>query len=218
LEVIAKKYNLKIIYDGAHAFGTKYKERSVFNYGDISTLSFHATKLFHTIEGGGIVTSHEDLNNKISHLRNFGHDGFDNFDGAGINGKNSEFHAAMGLCNLESIDSIIGRRKTLSQYYDTKLSGKNLIKPQLTPGTTYNYAYYPVIFKNEEELLKSMNRLKDKKISTRRYFYPSLNILPYINRDNNSCPISEDISKRVLCLPLFFDLTEEQIDFICQII
>jgi dTDP-4-amino-4,6-dideoxygalactose transaminase len=212
LALVAKKYNLKIIYDGAHAFGTQYKGQSIFNYGDISTLSFHATKLFHTIEGGGVVSSNDHLNEKMSHLGNFGHIGFEKFDGVGINGKNSEFHAAMGLCNLEAVDSILDRRKYLSQYYDDKLKGHNLLKPKITPGTTYNYAYYPVIFKSEDELLKIMKRLTDKNIGTRRYFNPSLNTLNYVK--NSVCEISEDISRRVLCLPIYHDLNEGDIDSI----
>ncbi len=214
LGAIAKKHDLKIIYDGAHAFGTRYNEQSIFNYGDISTLSFHATKLFHTVEGGGVVTSSDDIDDKMNRMRNFGHAGPEKFEGVGINGKNSEFHAAMGLCNLVSIDSIIEKRKYLSQIYDAKLSGSNLLKPRLTEGTTYNYAYYPVIFRNEDELLKTMNRLADKNIGTRRYFYPSLNTLDYVN--NTTCKVSEDISRRVLCLPLYFELTKEDIDYICQ--
>lgn len=118
---IAEKHNLKVIYDAAHCFGTKYKGKSVFEYGDVSTTSFHATKLFHTIEGGAVFTQDPEVLKKMAYMRNFGHNGPEAFFGIGINGKNSEFHAAMGLCNFNYIDAILEKRKKDSLYYDEKL-------------------------------------------------------------------------------------------------
>ncbi|MBE0685043.1 MAG: DegT/DnrJ/EryC1/StrS family aminotransferase, partial [Anaerolineaceae bacterium] len=118
---IAQRHNIKVIYDAAHAFGVRFKEKSLVSYGDTSTLSFHATKLFHTVEGGAIITQDDEIANRISYMRNFGHKGQEDFWGLGINGKNSEFHAAMGLCNLNHISSIIERRKQVSEWYDDLL-------------------------------------------------------------------------------------------------
>jgi len=216
IEEIAKKHNLKVIYDGAHCFGTKFKGRSLFEYGDITTTSFHATKVFHTIEGGAVVTRDPDLLKRMALLRNFGHTSPITFESAGINGKNSEFHAAMGLCNLNHIDAILASRKRQSELYDSWLFKTVLQKPIIAPGTDYNYSYYPIIFPTEEILLKAMESLESNWIYTRRYFYPSLNHLNYVS--SVPCPVAESVSSRVLCLPLYFDLTAEEIDFICRLI
>jgi dTDP-4-amino-4,6-dideoxygalactose transaminase len=216
IEKIARRNNLKIIYDGAHAFGVTYKGRSIFEWGDISTCSFHATKLYHTIEGGLVVSPDADVTKQLAYLRNFGHDGFDRFAMLCINGKNSEFHAAMGLVNLKYVDGIINTRKILSQHYDKMLNGR-LLRPELAADTVYNYAYYPVIFNSEEALLKAFKTLNENSISPRRYFYPSLETLPYVN-EKVRCKQAEDISKRILCLPLYDTLEEQDIDRICSII
>ncbi len=219
LETIAKKHNLKIIYDAAHAFGVTHNGKSLLNYGDISTLSFHATKLFHTVEGGAIITNDDALAHTIGYMRNFGHKGQEDFWGIGINGKGSEFHAAMGLCMYPHIESIISTRKTLSENYDKNFTdlGVVLKRPQLDMNTNYNYAYYPVVFESEEHLLMAKDSLNAAYIYPRRYFYPSLNTLGYL-KQRVSLPVSEDIASRVLCLPLYHDLTIDNIKRICTII
>lgn len=216
IEAIAKKHNLKVIYDAAHAFGTTYKNQSLLNCGDISTLSTHATKLFHTIEGGAVVTKQPELLKKLAFLRNFGHDGPDKFNGVGINGKNSEFHAAMGLVNLTHVDKILAKRKTDSELYDKWLLNKGITRPVIPADTSYNYAYYPIIFNSEKQTLIVFNELQKHEIFTRRYFYPSLSSLEYVN--GNETPVCNDIAKRVLCLPLYYDLSQQEIDMICRLI
>ncbi|MFN8673302.1 MAG: DegT/DnrJ/EryC1/StrS family aminotransferase [Candidatus Sericytochromatia bacterium] len=216
IERLALKYNLKVIYDGAHSFGVKFKKKALLEYGDISTLSFHATKLFHTVEGGALITKSEDIFHKISYLMNFGHKGKEDFFGIGINAKNSEFHAAMGLCNIKYITQIIESRKKITELYDHLLLNKKLYKPRLRDDTEYNYSYYPIIFENEISLLKAQENLNNNNIFPRRYFYPSLNKLNYVKKQNT--PISEDISKRILCLPLYSELNKNDIKKIAEII
>jgi dTDP-4-amino-4,6-dideoxygalactose transaminase len=216
ISTIAQKHNLKVIYDAAHCFGTKYKGKSVFEYGDISTTSFHATKVFHTIEGGAVFTDSAELTKKMSYLLNFGHNGPDTFAEVGINGKNSEFHAAMGLTNLKSIAAILKTRKEQSEYYNSRLKTLNVGKIKINPLCEFNYAYYPIIFKTEKELLKNLENLNAHRIYPRRYFNPSLNKLPYVTY--KEMPVSEDISTRVLCLPLYFDLSVEEMDLICRVL
>jgi dTDP-4-amino-4,6-dideoxygalactose transaminase len=216
IEKIAKKHHLKVIYDAAHCFGTTYKGKSIFEFGDISTTSFHATKLFHTVEGGAVFTKNADLLKKMSFLRNFGHDGYEKFSDIGINGKNSEFHAAMGLVNLKYIDEILINRRKLSMYYNDALVNLKCIKPTLIHDSQYNYSYYPVVLESEEITLKMIQVLNDNWIYPRRYFYPNLSKMSYIE-DNFVLPITESISKRVLCLPLFHSLSKEEIDLIARI-
>jgi dTDP-4-amino-4,6-dideoxygalactose transaminase len=219
IEEIAKKRNVKVIYDAAHAFGVEHKQKSLLNYGDISTLSFHATKLFHTVEGGGITTNDDELAHRIAYMRNFGHKGQEEFWGLGINGKSSEFHAAMGLCVFPHLKDIIARRKHLTELYDNhfKRLGLALQRPKIPSGTTYNYAYYPVLFKDERQLTSVRDSLNANYIYPRRYFYPSLHHLPYINKEY-TLEISESVSRRVLCLPLYHDLPDEIVKRICTII
>ncbi len=216
IEKIASKYNLKVIYDAAHCFGTKYKGKSVFEYGDISTTSFHATKIFHTVEGGAVITKSAELIKKMSYLRNFGHNGPDKFDGCGINAKNSEVHAAMGLCNLNYVNQILESRKTQSFQYDSALSKLKIQKLKIQSDSHFNFAYYPILFDDEETLMKSIKALNDNLIYPRRYFYPSLNMLNYVEK--STMENSESIAKRILCLPLYFDLTKEDIDLIAGIL
>ncbi len=217
IEKIAKKYNLKVIYDAAHCFGVKYKGQSLLNYGDISTLSFHATKLFHTGEGGGIVVNDKELFHKVFYMHNFGHNGPEDFFGIGINGKSSEIHAALGLCVLPNIEEIIAKRKEISLLYDELLlKNSSLRRPQIPEQTEYNYSYYPILFDSEEKLLDVQKRLNDNNIFPRRYFYPSLNTLKYTK--SFSCPVSENISTRVLCLPLYYDLDLSDVEKIGKLI
>ena len=216
IEQIAKSHNLKVIYDAAHCFGVKYKNQSIFNYGDISTCSFHATKLFHTAEGGAIFCKDEALRHKLFYSHNFGHDGPVNFFGLGINGKISELHAAMGLSVLPYVSSIINSRKKIIEIYNSCLKFRNFRNMLLRNELEWNYSYYPIIFNNEDDLLNIQNKLNQNNIFPRRYFYPSLNKLPFVTA--SSKPISEKISSSILCLPLFFDLSERDQIKICQII
>lgn len=217
IENIANNYGLKVIYDAAHCFGVEYNKKSIVNYGDISTLSFHATKLFQTIEGGAIITQDQELAKKISYMRNFGHDGQEKFFGIGINGKNSEFHAAMGLCNLPEVQNIIQQRKKLCDLYDSFLFvGDEISRPQIRENTKYNYGYYPILLKDEKTLLAVQKQLNKNNIFPRRYFYPSLTTLPYVEKFNT--PIATDISSRVLCLPLYDTLSSENVKKISYLI
>lgn len=217
IERIAKKHNLKVIYDGAHAFGVQVNGKSIFEYGDISTCSLHATKLYHSIEGGLLITKDPLLLKKLASIRNFGISGFDSFDGLGLNGKNSEFHAAMGLANLKYIEEIAKKRKTLTERYDGKLKSLKARRPIWKSNSENNASYYPIIFDTEELVLLCKKYLEDNGIGTRRYFYPSLaNALPYLEPQH--FPITDDIAKRMLCLPLFYDLTFEEVDLICRLL
>lgn len=213
---IAQRHNLKVIYDAAHAFGTKYKGKSLLSYGDISTCSFHSTKLFHTVEGGSVTTPNPEILKRMALMRNFGHISATEFGDVGINGKNSEFHAAMGLCNLKYIQKIMDVRRTQSECYINNLNGLPVKFQQILPQTDYNYAYFPVIFESESKLLKLLAQLNLNSIFPRRYFYPSLSELPYIHEQ--SAPIAEDVSRRVLCLPLYHTLAIEEIGMICRLI
>lgn len=217
IDEIAKKHNLKVIYDAAHAFGVNINGRSLFEYGDISTCSLHATKLYHTGEGGFVVTKDSKLLKKLASIRNFGFAGTEAFDELGINAKNSEFHAAMGLANFPYLESIHSKRKELTERYDLKLDGFKAVKPIWHSDANKNYAYYPIVFETEEAMLKAMNYLKGREIFTRRYFYPSLAaVLPYL--EPVEMPVTDDISKRVLCLPLYYDLTVEEVDMIGRLL
>lgn len=215
IDAIAKKYNLKIIYDAAHAFGTKIKHDSIVKFGDISTFSFHAVKLFHTGEGGAIITNDDKLAKKIELYRNFGLEG-ENITYPGINAKNSELHAALGLTNFPYIQKLINKRKLLVRTYDKIFEKSSLFKPIIPINTTYNYSYYPIILSDEKETLCILKALLKQNIYAKRYFYPSLNTLSFIN--GNSCPISESISKKILCLPLYHDLSLKTVEKIGNIV
>lgn len=216
LDKIAKKHRLKIIYDAAHAFGVKYKGKSILGWGDASILSFHATKIFHTVEGGAIVCKDPKIYKKIQYMRNFGHKGYEKYQGLGINAKESELHAAIGLLVLKRVNSLINKRKHISNYYDRLLSNTQLEKPVFSKYANNNYSFYPILFKNESQLKRVKHNLEQNQIFPRRYFYPSLTKLPYIK--NQSCPISENISRRILCLPFYESLTKKQVLNIVQVI
>jgi len=218
IQEIAKKHNLKVIYDAAHAFGVKLNNSSIMNYGDISTVSFHATKLFHTGEGGAIITDNDDLAYKISYMMNFGHDGPEKFIGLGINGKNSELHAALGLCILPRVSELIRLRKNLHRLYDNQLLEIGLIRPIVGKDVVYNWAYYPVVFPSEDLMLQCIDDLNQEDIYPRRYFYPSLAELNYVDKGQNNLPVTESICSRILCLPIYHDLTKDEVDIICSII
>lgn len=212
IDRIAKKHKLKVIYDAAHCFGVKYKGKSIFQFGDINTCSFHATKIFHTGEGGCWTTNDEALQEKLFYHHNFGHDGPDNFKGLGMNAKMSELQAAMGLAVFNHLEEIFSSRAEIVSRYDDLLSFSKARKMTLREGTDWNSHYYPLILESEELLLRFKSKLNDLGISPRRYFYPSLNKMAYVSE--SSMPISESISSRILCLPLYHDLdlgTQEQI-------
>lgn len=207
IERIARKHKLFVIYDAAHSFASFKDGASVFCYGDISTCSFHATKIFHTAEGGACFTNNDDIAQKLKNQRNFGLvDGMP--EGVGTNAKMSEIHAALGLCNLKYTGSIVERRKQTTLLYDSHLPA--LGKPVYKFKEVKNYAYYPVILKSEKQLLAVVAALNGKGIYPRRYFYPSLNTVPFLEK-KQSCPVSEDISRRILCLPLSAETTKEQV-------
>lgn len=216
IQKIAEKHQLKVIYDAAHAFGVEVNGKSIFEYGDVSTCSLHATKLYHSVEGGLLITKDPDLLKKLASMRNFGISGFDSFDELGLNGKNSEFHAAMGLINLKYIAAIHQKRKTLSALYDEKLINLKAVKPIWHNASGENFAYYPLVIESEELLIKLRAEMDKQEIFTRRYFYPSLaSALPYLPK--LELPVTEDVSRRVLCLPMYYDLTIEEIDLIARI-
>ncbi len=214
IQEIADKYNLKIIYDAAHAFGVKYKNKSLLSYGDISTLSFHATKLFQTIEGGACIVKNKEISDRLELQKRFGHEG-NNHNYLGINAKANEFQAAMGLANFPYIEEIIQSRKKISDLYDSLLQGL-VQRPLKQENLEYNYAYYPALFPSDKKLSLILRKLNQFNIFPRRYFYPSLNTIEYIS--GNICPVSEDISTRIACLPLSHDLAEEIIVKICKVI
>lgn len=214
IDKIAKKHGIKVIYDGAHAFGCTFKGKSLVSYGDVATLSFHATKIFHTIEGGACIVKNKEVSELMDIQKRFGHN-LDDHITLGINAKASEFQAAMGLCNFNYMDSILKERKEISELYDRELNGI-LRRPKQQENLVYNYSYYPVIFENENELLEIFKVLNEENIFPRRYFYPSLNTLPYVK--NEACPVSEDIAKRIACLPLYNGLEEETVIKICKAI
>ncbi|WP_139956344.1 DegT/DnrJ/EryC1/StrS family aminotransferase [Flavicella sediminum] len=217
IEKIANKHNLKVIYDGAHAFGVKVHGKSIFEYGDISTCSLHATKLYHSIEGGFVVTNDKELSQKLAKIRNFGFDGPESFAELGINGKNSEYHAAMGLVNYKHIEAIHNKRKKLTEAYLTNLQGLAAVTPIWHSEASKNYAYFPLVFETEEFMLKCIDVLKENEIFARRYFYPSLaNSLPYL--DPISLKVTDAIAKRVLCLPLYFKLSNKEVNVICEVL
>ena len=213
IEKIAKKHDLRVIYDGAHCFGVSYKGQSIFNYGVISTCSFHATKLFHTAEGGGMFCQNEEIYKQMYFRHNFGHKGPEEYHGIGINAKISELQAAMGLSVLPYMNDILEARKIICNIYDTQL---NLKKLKIRPNTEWNYSYYPIIFSSEEKLLEAISSLNNNNIFPRRYFYPSLTQLPYVK--GKILKNADEISRRVLCLPLYYELKLEDVHLICKLI
>ena len=216
IEKIAKKSNLKVIYDAAHAFDVKYKDNSLLNYGDISTLSFHATKLFHTIEGGALIINDDELVQKVRYLINFGIKNPQEIPHLGTNAKMNEFEAAMGLCILDDIEDIKTNRKKVVENYKIGLESLVTFQEQNNQASE-NYSYFPILFKNEEELSKVQKSLNKENIFPRRYFYPSLDTLEYIE-PKQECKISRDISKRILCLPIYAELEKDNQDKIIDII
>lgn len=224
IDRIAKKYDLKVIYDAAHAFGEKYKGKSVGTFGDASMFSFHATKVFNTIEGGAVSFSSESLGKELYKLKNFGIQSEDIVDGVGSNAKMNEFQAAMGICNLRHLEKEINKRKKVVERYVNNLSGIDGIKiVKENKDVKSNYSYFPVVF-NEKVFGSSRNevceKLKENNIFARKYFYPLTNTFDCFHGkfDVNLTPVALHIAKRVLTLPLYSDLLLEDVDRICEII
>jgi dTDP-4-amino-4,6-dideoxygalactose transaminase len=211
IQTLAQRYGLKVIYDAAHSFGVKYKGESIFNYGDIAVCSLHASKFFHTIEGGFVATNDDLMAEKLYEVRYFGVDrNTAHFNRIGFNGKNTEFHAAVGLANLPYIDAFKARRKQLFNLYHELLKHYPIAWQKRNEQIDTNYAYVPLKFENEEVLLKIQEKLTNHAVSSRRYFYPSLNENPFLG-DVSKMPESEALSKRILSVPLHFDLKEEEV-------
>ena len=218
IKEIAERNNLKVIYDAAHAFGVELDGDSLLNHGDISTLSFHATKVFHTGEGGALVTNDDQRAHRLKYLGNFGHNGTEAFFGLGVNAKVSEFHAAMGLCMLPEMPQVIENRKLAVELYNEAFNDSSeMYCMNVNSNVGHNYSYYPVVFNSEQALLEVQAALNKQNIFPRRYFYPSLNKLPYL-KEYKEMPIAEDISKRILCLPLSSEISETEVKRICNII
>jgi dTDP-4-amino-4,6-dideoxygalactose transaminase len=217
IEKLAQSYGLKVIYDGAHAFGVRYKDRSLLSYGDFATCSFHATKVFHTIEGGAVITNSDDLAWLIQRYRSFGHVGDEHYYTFGINGKNSEFNAAMGLINLKHLPDIIEARRQIFEIYDSTLSFDKLTQPEIPAGLVRNYSYYPVFFRTEQDLLRVKAALEAEQIFPRRYFYPSLSTLKFVTPTSH-CPESDRLALCALALPLFADLPHSDVRRIAGIV
>jgi len=208
LEELCKSYNIKLIFDAAHAFGVKYKNKSILEYGDVSVLSFHATKIYHSIEGGAIYCTNQNDIHKYKLKSNFGFENFKIKD-VGINSKMSEFNAAMGLCCLEEVDLIIKQRKISFDIYSKILKSKDVKIININKNVEWNYSYLPVLFKTENDLLETMKRMENKHIFPRRYFYPALNTVNYVEK--REIPMAEEITSKILCLPLYYGLLEEEI-------
>jgi dTDP-4-amino-4,6-dideoxygalactose transaminase len=218
IDDIARRNKLKIVYDAAHAFGIKYKGTSILNYGDASILSFHSTKIFHTIEGGAIVfRKREDLE-KARLMINFGISGYDAVSGLGINGKMNEFQAAMGLCLLDDISLILERRKAVHMKYVKAFSpDSSVFLQKQNTDASQNYAYFPVIFSSNKAREAVFSRLIENDVFARRYFSPSLETLPYLN-NSDRMPVSDRISETILCLPIYESLPPEGQDKIIKIV
>lgn len=218
---IAKDYNLKVIYDAAHAFGTYLNGESIANFGDASMFSFHATKVFNTIEGGAVTFSDSNIKDKLNALKNFGIIGKESVEYVSGNAKMNEFQAAMGICNLRYIDREIEKRKLVVNRYIANLGGIEGIKLSYKQnGVESNYSYFPVLFdgykKNRDEIYEE---LLQNNINSRKYFYPLTNEFNCYREFNlNNTPIASYIAKRVLTLPLYADLELEEVDRICEII
>lgn len=215
IDKIARRHQLKVIYDASHAFGVNYKGCSLLNWGDAATLSFHATKLFHTIEGGAIVFKDKADFEQAQQMINFGLSGSDVMAGSGINAKMNEFQAAMGLCVLDEMAENLARRRTIVEYYQQQLPAEMQLQ-KLNEAAIPNYAYMPVLLKNEAQVLDLLDKLKQQGIVARRYFYPSLNLTEYGN--GQAMPVSEGIAKRIVCLPVYVDLSKFDITQILNII
>lgn len=222
IEHVAQKYNLKVIYDAAHAFGVSVKGVGAANFGDASMFSFHATKVFHTVEGGAVACRDESLKTRLNHLKNFGITGTESVEYVGVNAKMNELQAAMGICNLRYIDKDIEKRKVIVERYTDRLSGVKGIKlNRIKQGVRSNFAYFPVVFDgykySRDEVFE---RLKAEGIHTRKYFYPLVNDFACYKKrfDTANTPVAKYVAARVLILPLHADLKLNDVDRICRIV
>ncbi len=216
IDAVAKAHGLRVVYDAAHAFGVTFKEQSILNYGDISTLSFHATKIFHTVEGGALIINDDDLVQKARYLINFGIENQESIPELGTNAKMNEFEAAMGLCMLDEMDALHVRRQKIYEFYAEHLN-ESLPTQQRNRDASNNYAYFPVLFEDEQQLKRVQKALNAKDIYPRRYFYPSLDTLGYIE-PKQYMPHARDISSRILCLPQYAELLQSDQECIIETI
>lgn len=218
LEDICRRHGVALLYDAAHAFGCRLHGRGLLSWGDAAAGSFHATKLFHTVEGGCVSCRTEEAWERLSLLRAFGHRG-DDFICLGINAKMSELHAAMGLCMLPILPEMLLRRAELCAAYDALLDmpRHGLARPAMHPDLEWNHAYYPVIFPDGASMTRCLAALNQEQIYPRRYFHPSLNTLPYV-RPVQPCPVSEDMTQRVACLPLWPDMGMDTLERVTAIL
>lgn len=215
---ITTKAGILLVYDASHAFGSVWKNKPLVSYGDVSALSLQAFKVFNSVEGGLIVTDDDGLAERIYRYRFFGKDRDNNFMSFGLNGKGSDLHAAVALANLEELEKTIGKRKANFLSYQDQLAANSSCRiyeyhPELTP----NYAYLPIIFNAPQNAEMVIRELGDEGVVARRYFHPALNTLPFVG-DNRRCPISEDVSKKVVCIPVHQELTDANINQITDII
>lgn len=214
---IARRNNLRVIYDAAHAFGVTYRQKSILEYGDISATSFHATKLFNTGEGGACVTTNAELASRLQRLRFFGHDDRRSIVDDGLNGKMTEIHAALGLANLPELQAVLDRRREIYLQYREELSSIGWLQFQKIHEDCNNFSYMPVVFDSEARLEKVVAALQTQRIHARRYFRPSLNTVEAVG-PNQPCPVSESLSARILCLPSFHQLAQTTISRVCDAI
>jgi len=200
IDAIAKKHNLKVIYDASHAFDVKYKGKHILNYGDISVVSFHATKIFHTIEGAAIVIKDDALYEKAKIIRNYGIDSPDSVAMLGINAKMNDIQAAMGLCMLDEVEQISSERKESHQFYTKSLIDYVQLQKK-NNYSTQSYSYFPIVFQSENDMKKVQSALLEEEIAVRQYFKPSLDTLPYVET-NEIMYNSRDLSNRILVIPM----------------
>lgn len=217
IDRIAQKHGLRVIYDAAHAMFVDYGGRSLLEYGDVTATSFHATKIFQTGEGGACVAREAAVAQRLRRLRFFGHDDSKEIVDEGMNGKMTEIHAAMGLALLPHMETVLANRRRKYTLYQRLLAECPFITFQKFPPESYNYSYMPVLFQDEAQVLEMEQRLKRHGIVPRRYFYPALNTVKVLG-ETGRFPVAEDLARRVLCLPLYDTLTEEQIEDVCSVI
>jgi dTDP-4-amino-4,6-dideoxygalactose transaminase len=219
IEEIAKKYDLKVIYDAAHAFGVKINGESIAGFGDFSMFSFHATKVFHSIEGGLLVFKDESLKNLLKSLKNFGITSAETVDYVGINAKMNEFQAAMGLCNLQEIEDDIAKRERIYKAYVSGLKNiHNIRYLEELPLVKHNYSYFPILFESEMIRDYMHKKLMEYNVFTRKYFYPLVNSFGCYAFDPERTPHALDVSRRILALPMYTELPVSDAQQICEII
>ncbi|KKA44105.1 DegT/DnrJ/EryC1/StrS aminotransferase family protein [Salinivibrio sp. KP-1] len=217
IDKIARKHQLKVIYDASHSFGVKYKDESLLKHGDAATLSFHATKLFHTVEGGAIIFKRKEDLERAKKMINFGITGPETIEELGINAKMNEFQAAMGLCVLDEMEDNLTARKNLWQFYQQSIT-KALQMQKLHEELVYNYSYFPIVFESEQQAVNVAAKLKEGGVHARRYFYPSLDKLGLVEKDNKVSSFSRDIASRILCLPIYATLSTTEVKYITDIL